>query len=169
MYFQTNRYHGKLPSENSYLLPVQHFYFSSTGVTTLPFGNIMQTLKLFAKKPELNTDPFQIIPKLPDQKPYPQLSAKEIEILSNRQAYRQKWSLLPEPPSYKQMYSGSKATTNLFHNKHIKNRYGNLVFTIYLLLYYYRPPTKLGEGDVFTGMCLSRGGGYPWSQVLSVR
>ena len=128
----------------------------------------MQTLKLFAKKPELNTDPFQIIPKLPDQKSYPQLSAQEIEILSNRQAYRQKWPLLPEPPNYKQMYSGSKATTNLFHNKHIKNRYGNLVFTIYLLLYYYRPPTKLREGNVFTGTCLSTGGGYPWSQVLSV-
>ena len=26
----------------------------------------------------------------------------------------------------------------------------------------YRPPTKLGEGNVFTGVCLFTGGGYPW-------
>ena len=34
--------------------------------------------------------------------------------------------------------------------------------------FYYRPHPKDGEGDVFTGMCLSTGG-YPslWSQVWS--
>ena len=32
----------------------------------------------------------------------------------------------------------------------------------------YRPPTKLREGNAFTGVCLSTGGvGYPWYQVLS--
>ena len=126
-------------------LPFQHFYFSSTGVTTLPFGNIIQTLKLFAKKPTLNADPFQMTPKHPEQKPYPQgvsklsgaqLSAQEIEILSNRQAYRQnwasKWPAWPEAPNYKQMHSGSKATTNLIHKK---NPYGIQMITIYICSY----------------------------------
>ena len=102
-------------------LSFQHFNFSSTGVTTLPFGNIMQTLKLFAKKPTLHTDPFQMTPKHPEHNPYPQgvsklsgaqLSAQEIEILSNRQAFRQNWA-------------------SKWHNK---NRYGIQMFTIYLFL-----------------------------------
>ena len=31
---------------------------------------------------------------------------------------------------------------------------------------HYRPSTKLGEGNVFTSVCLFTGG-YPWFQVLS--
>ena len=33
--------------------------------------------------------------------------------------------------------------------------------------YYYRPPTKLGEGNVFTGVCLFTWGRYVWYQVPS--
>ena len=34
------------------------------------------------------------------------------------------------------------------------------------ILCYYRPQTKLREGNVFTGMCLLTGAGYDWFQVL---
>ena len=33
--------------------------------------------------------------------------------------------------------------------------------------YYYRPPAKLREGNVFTSVCHSVHGGYAWSQVTS--
>ena len=33
---------------------------------------------------------------------------------------------------------------------------------------YYRPQTKLREGNVFTGVCLLRGDGYPWVLTLGV-
>ena len=35
------------------------------------------------------------------------------------------------------------------------------------LLDIYRPPTKLREDNVFTGVCLSTGAEYLWSHVLS--
>ena len=35
--------------------------------------------------------------------------------------------------------------------------------------YFCRPPTKLRKGNVFTGICLSTGGGYLWSYVPSGR
>ena len=56
-----------------------------------------------------------------------------------------------------------------FYEGQNNSLFNNVTGSISIRIYFYRPPTKFGEGNVFISVCLftKEEGMHPWYQVLS--